>query len=230
MPMDARERVEAMVTCVARRWRTPDTALLRPLFPMLAEGRPVPVARLARGVGRDPATLGAALGFGRTERDRCGNVIELFGVGLAPTRHRVTIGDVALFTCCALVAQMLAPLLDTTLTVESVAPLGNRLVRLVVSPEGLEAVEPRGAAGTLVDVTDELIAADVRAAFCDHVCLLPDRDVAAEFSSADPRRYVVGAAEFHAASRRLWAAVWSGPGGGASGFPPAALLAPRVIT
>jgi hypothetical protein len=68
----------------------------------------------------------------------------------SPTVHRVEVGDVALFSCCALLAQLVPALIERQVRVESVDPVSRRIVRLVISTSGVTEVEPVGAVGSLV--------------------------------------------------------------------------------
>ncbi len=194
---------------ISLRWQQTDKILLRQLFPLLAQGRPIPPTQLAQITGNDVPTVEQALIEGHTDRDRQGNVIELFGITQAPTLHRIQVGDVCLFSCCALVSQMVPLLLSQTATIESVDPVGHRLVRLVISPTGIQSVEPYSAVGTLVLTSAEQVQKDVRSAFCMHVHHFPDTDSAQEFVNIDQRRYVVDIQQLHGAARQLTTAIWN---------------------
>jgi hypothetical protein len=103
---------------------------------------------------------------------------------------------------------MVPLLLDRTATIESVDPISHRLIKIQVSPSGVESVVPQQAVGTLVITTQEQVLEDVRSAFCMHVCYFPDEGTAAEFVAADSRRYLVGIQQFHEAARQLTDVIW----------------------
>lgn len=190
------------------RWQHTDKNFLRQLFPLLADGRPISPTLLAEITHKDAADVEQELERGYTGRDLKGNVIELFGVMHSPTLHRIQLGQVCLFSCCALVAHMVPLLLDRPAIIESVDPVSHRLVRLQVSSSGVQSIEPQQAVGTLVVTRQEQVLNDVRSAFCIHVCYFPDERTAEEFIAADPRRYVVGIQQFHEAARKLTSALW----------------------
>jgi len=200
---------EKTIEHISLRWQQTNKILLRQLFPLLAQGRPVPSTQLAQITGNDIATVEQVLIEGHTDRDKQGNVIELFGITQAPTLHRIQVGHVCLFSCCALVSQMVPLLLSQTATIESVDPVGHRLVRLTISPTGIQSVDPYSAVGTLVLTSAEQVQKDVRSAFCMHVHHFPDTDSAQEFVNIDPRRYVVDIQQLHEAARQLTTAIWS---------------------
>ena len=200
---------EKTIEHISLRWRETNKVLLRQLFPLLAQGRPVQPMQLAQITGNDIPRVEQALSDGHTDRDKQGNVIELFGITQVPTLHRIQVGHACLFSCCALVSQMVPLLLSQTAVIESVDPVGHRLVRLAISPTGIQSVEPESAVGTLVLTSAEQVQKDVRSAFCMHVHHFPDTDSAQEFVDLDPRRYVVDIQQFHMAALQLTAAIWS---------------------
>ncbi len=200
---------EKTIEHISLRWQQTNKILLRQLFPLLAQGRPVSPTQLAQKTGNAVSTVEQALVKGHTDRDKYGNVIELFGITQVPTLHRIQIGHVCLFSCCALVSQMIPLLLSQTAVIESVDPVGHRLVRLTISPTGIQSVVPHNAVGTLVLTNAEQVQKDVRSAFCMHVHHFPDSDLAKEFVSTDPRRYVVDIQQLHQAARQLTTAIWS---------------------
>ena len=197
-----------LIEHLVSRWQHADKTILRQLFFLLAEGRPVPPSRLAELTGKDMVSVEKALINGRTSRDEEGNVIELFGIMQMPSRHRIQIGQICLFSCCALVAQMVPLLLSRSTIIESVDPISNRLVRLDISPSGIQSVEPLSTVGTLVITKQEEVLTDVRSAFCMHVHHFPDAESAQEFIAKDSRRYLVTIQQFNEASRRLCTAIW----------------------
>jgi len=193
---------------IATRWQEVDKPLLRHIFPLLAEGKPVPLTRLAQVTGKDIATLERALLHGHTKPDLRGRVTELFGITLSPTLHRIRVGHTLLFSCCALISHTLSALVGQTTTVESLDPLSRKVVQLTVSPSGLQSVNPQFAVGTLAVTQEEEVFKDVRAAFCSHVCHFASAESAATFVNGDARRYVVAIKEFHEAAEQLRATIW----------------------
>ena len=200
---------EKTIEHISLRWQPTNKILLRQLFPLLAQGKPVSPTQLAQIAGIDVPTVEQVLIEGHTDRDMQGNVIELFGILQTPTLHRIQVGDVCLFSCCALVSQMVPLLLSQTATIELVDPIGHGLVRLTISPTGIQSVEPYSAVSTLVLTSAEQVLKDVRSAFCMHVHHFPDTNSAQEFVNIDQRRYIVSIQQLHEAARQLTAAIWN---------------------
>lgn len=195
---------------LAARWTHADKRILRSVFPLLAEGKPVPVARIAEVAGALPSSVESALEFGRAGRDTEGRVVELAGLMLSPTMHRLEIGDIALFSCCALLAQLVPALLGRSIRLESVDPVSRDLVRLDVAPEGVTAVMPEAAVGSFVVTQPSAVTEDVSANFCRHVLLFTSPESASVFVEADSRRYTLGIDQLHEAARILYREAWAG--------------------
>ncbi len=193
---------------IAVRWEEADKEFLRHLFPMLARGRPVLPSDLSRIAEKEVSVIEEELSKGHVDTDAQGNAIELFGISLLPTLHRIQVGQVFLFSCCALVAHMVPLLLEQTVTIESVDPVSNNLIRLCVSPTGVKSVEPEGSVGTLVITNQSGVLENVRTAFCLHVCHFPAMEIAQEFVASNEKRYVVSIEQLHDAARQLTAAIW----------------------
>lgn len=154
----------------------------------------------------------AALALGRAELDVEGRVVELSGLMLSPTMHRVLIGDVALFGCCALLAELVPSLTGRSVVVESIDPVNRHVVRLVINPEGINAVEPEEAVGSFVLTDVREVAADVSANFCRHVYHFTSRASANEFVAADQRRYVLPIGDLNGAAQMLYRQAWANSG------------------
>jgi hypothetical protein len=191
------------------RWAHADKRILRVVFLLLAEGKPVPVTRIAEAAGVALSSVEQALELARAERDVEGRVVELSGLMLSPTMHRVEIGDIALFSCCALLAQLVPALVGRPVRVESVDPVSRHLVVLDVAPEGVTAVDPPEAVGSFIVTEPSGVAQDVGASFCRQVYHFASPDSARAFVAADRRRYTLGIDKLHEAARMLYQEAWA---------------------
>jgi hypothetical protein len=203
-----RKTVSETIGHLAARWAGADKRILRQVFPLLAEGRPVPVTRISEATGSTAPAVEAALNLGRAGRDVEGRVVELSGLMLSPTMHRVMIGDAALFSCCALLAELVPALIGRPVTVESIDPVSRRLVRLDITPEGVARVRPEEAVGSFVRPEAGAMAADVGANFCRHVHHFASFDSAKAFVAADDRRFAVTIGELYEAAQMLHREAW----------------------
>lgn len=207
--MSHRQAFKETVGHLAARWAGAEKRLLRPVFPLLAEGHPVPVPLIAGVAGSTPATVEEALKLGRAGFDAKGQVVELSGLMLDATLHRVEIGDVALFSCCALLSHLVPQLLERAVRVESVDPVSRRLVRLVITGQGITEAEPAGAVASLVVTEATEMAGDIGTYFCRHVHHFVSSESAREFVAAEPRRYMLAIEELHEAARLLYREAWA---------------------
>ena len=196
---------------LADRWR--EAGPLLPGFSLLARGRPVSVGEIARAAGAGVDRVETAIEAARCERDADGRVLELYGLALKPTSQRLDIAGKTLFACCALWAHVIPKLVGATVRVESVDPMRQRVVRLTLSPAGIESADPPGSAATLAVATRQAITTDVGQAFCSHVRHHPSLASAEEFAAAEPARHAVGLAELQEAADYLYAAIWRAAGG-----------------
>ena len=71
----------------------------------------------------------------------------------------------------------------------------------------MEAVDPAGAAATLVHPTREAVAADVEAALCGHMRHFVSRESAERFAEQDRTREAVGLAALQEAAGKLYRAI-----------------------
>lgn len=191
---------------LADRWG--DAGPLLPAFSLFARGRPVSAEEIARAAGAELHRVERALEAARCERDGAGRVLELYGLTLTPTSQRLEIHGKTLYACCALWAHVIPKLVDATVRIESVDPTRREIVRLSVSPRGVEQADPASSAATLAVAKHKAIAADVGGAFCSHVRHHVSRHSAEEFAAAGPTRHAVGLADLQEAADYLFAAIW----------------------
>lgn len=194
---------------IASRWEQADKAALRHLFPLLAAGKPVSHSLFAIIVKTDVFAVEKALQLGRTDRHSRGNVIGLSGFTLLPTLHRLMIEDVALFSCCAMVAQMMPSLAGKTAAIESIDPINNKVVKIIISPNSIQSVEPKEAVATFVVTNQEDVLREVSSAFCSHVRHFINYRTAEEFTSLNPKRYVVDIDQLHRIAGQVRDLIWS---------------------
>jgi len=150
-----------------------------------------------------------ALDAARCERDARGLLIDLFGLTLTPTLHRLEIRNKILFACCALWAHVIPKSVDATVQVESIDPIQREVVRLTLSPTGIESADPPGSVATLAVATQEAIDTDVGDAFCRRVRHFVSRENALAFAATLSSCQVVELSELQEAADLLHQAIWS---------------------
>jgi alkylmercury lyase len=186
------------------------TRLLLRVVRAVSGGQPV----TPEEVERHSAALGlahdAADRFLRevTERDALDRIIGVMGLSQGDHPHHITVAGVPLTAWCALDTLFLPALLGQPATIESLAPGTHELVRLRVTPERVEEVNPAGAALTFVLVDlDQAAMRTVEAvwmAFCTHVHFFPSHAAAERWACGRDDLTVLTVAEGFALGRAVW--------------------------
>lgn len=195
---------------LADRWA--GAGPLLPGFPLLAQGTPLTASQIADVAGVSVHEIEQALKKARCAFDESGHLIDLFGMMLAPTYHRLEIGGKVVFSCCALWAHVIPRLVDREVLVESVDPYNRNLVRLVIAPEKIKSVDPVGAMATMAVAETASLEQDVGTAFCRHVQHFGSPDSARKFAEEAPSRRVVSVEELNEIAAQLHSAIWEGTG------------------
>ena len=163
--------------------------LLVRLMRELAHGHPVPRRRVDRIIADIRIAPEDAHKLLRevTERDADNNVVGIMGLSLNDTPHRFYVNGARMSTWCAGDALFLPPVLDRTASVESVSPVSREKVRLTVSPQGVEEVDPAGAVLSIVIVDpDDADMGSVEAiwgTFCHHLFFFASREEAERWAA-----------------------------------------------
>ncbi len=166
----------------------PSRLLVR-LMRELVYGHPVPtekVDRIVADVGSDPEEAHKLLRE-VTERDADNNVVGIMGLSLNDTPHRFYVDGTRMSAWCAEDTLFLPAVLNQTTTVESKSPVTRERVRLTVSPQGVEEVDPVGAVVSIVIVDpDEVDTSTVEAiwgTFCHHTFFFASREEAERWAA-----------------------------------------------
>lgn len=151
---------------------------------LLAEGKPVAIERLAAAAGRSVEDIEAALGEQTSaERDADGRLVGL-GLSLRPTPHRYVLDGHAVFAWCASDALTFPVILGRPGVIESTCGLTGQPIRIELTPDDVERVEPPGAVVTAVRPAGEI--ADVRSAMCHHGRFFASPQAAAQWADEHP--------------------------------------------
>jgi alkylmercury lyase len=155
---------------------------------LLAEGEPVALERLGAASGHAVEDVEAALrGVGGVEWDEHGRLVGL-ALTLRPTSHRYTTEGRTLYGWCADDTLMIPVVLGRGGMVESTCPGTGRAIRVEVSPERVERVEPAGAVVT--SVRPDTPIANVRAATCNHGHFFVSATAASTWAAEHPGGHV----------------------------------------
>lgn len=151
-------------------------ALCRVIIPLLAEGQPVSLEDVATAVGSSLDEVAAVINeHMNVEYDENGRIVGA-GLTLRPTPHKVLVDGRTLYTWCALDALMYLPLLERLVQVESLCAATAAPLRMTVTPQGVEALDPPTA---VISILKPEKGSSVRQAFCNHVNFFRSAEVAA---------------------------------------------------
>lgn len=173
------------------------------LLPLLAHGRPVSFERLGEAVGRPRDEVAETIrSLPNIEYDDEGRVVGA-GLTLEPTRHRFRLDDLTLYTWCAWDALIYPPMLDRTAEVESTCPATGDTIRMTITPESVEDLEPRGAVLSFPEPDLERACRDVREAFCNRSNFFRSAEVAREWLEGRDEVDILTVEEGFGLGRRL---------------------------
>jgi alkylmercury lyase len=177
---------------------------------MLAEGKPLAIDQLAAETGVEVDPLRELLVSVRSRFDEQGRLVDLFGMTLEPTPHRLEIESNVVFSCCALWAHVIPKLINRRIGVRSTDPVSEEPVQLRISPGGIEFVAPAHAMATMAVANARDIAADVGAAFCSHVNHFTSGENAEAFAAEHDSREVMTIDQLHGLGSTFYQAIRTG--------------------
>lgn len=201
------QQIGSTIDYLASRWQ--GAGPLLPCFSLLARRGPLSINEIAEAAGGEIPLIKQTLQAARCRFDERGRLIDLFGMTLEPTLHRLEIEGKVVFSCCALWAHVIPKLVGRLAKVESVDPASRRVVRLSISPKGIAALDPPEAMATLAVADSGSVDDGVEAAFCRHVRHFACRDSAERFAQAFPARRVVTVEALHEAAQLLHQSIWA---------------------
>ena len=175
------------------------SGVFRAVLTLLAEGIPVPKSAVARALGcpeRDVMDLLAQIPS--LEFDDAGDIVGA-GLSLRPTVHLFEVGGRRLYTWCALDTLIFPAILGRTARVTSPCAATGASVRLLVSAEGIDELEPTSAVVSL----HLFEGRDVRNAFCRDVNFFVSQNSAAGWLHTHPGAWVLPVAQAHSLAREL---------------------------
>jgi alkylmercury lyase len=155
---------------------------------LLSDGEPVTLEQLAAAAGWSVDDVEAALDAQTSaERDDQGRLVGL-ALTLRPTTHHFTIDARTLFAWCASDTLMLPVILGRPALVESTCPQTGQAIRIELTPDGVERVDPPDAVVSAVRPRGRL--ANVRADTCNHGHFFSSITATAAWSDTHPDGHI----------------------------------------
>jgi alkylmercury lyase len=151
---------------------------------LLSSGEPVALEQLAQAAGWSVENVEAALAAQTSaERDDERRLVGL-ALTLRPTTHRVTVDGRILYAWCATDTLMLPVILGRPVRVDSTCPQTGQAIRIELTSDGVERLDPPDAVMTAVRPRGHL--ADVRSATCAHGHFFSSIEATATWTEAHP--------------------------------------------
>jgi alkylmercury lyase len=194
---------------------------LRPFSPEEQRAAVALYRELAKGQAVDAAQLGQALGIPAAESrtllqrdsikcavfpDREGRVLGFGGLAAAPMHHCFVVDGRDLWTWCAWDSLFLPKILGHQARVASPDPETGEVVRLVVTPERIESVEPKDTVISFVWLDAEVFrtsAANIMAKFCCFVYFFASPASGERWVSKNPGTFLCTLEEAFALAKRF---------------------------
>jgi alkylmercury lyase len=180
------------------------------LYDELARGAPVDAAQLALALGVSTSESQRLLERDALKRfaycDDRGRVIGFGGLATAPMHHAFEVDDRALWTWCAWDSLFIPEILGRSARVTSPDPETGKVVRLVVSPDRVESVDPNGVLISFVQPDAQAFegsAANVMAQFCHFIYFFSSRSSGECWVSKHPGAFLYSLDEAFELAKRL---------------------------
>ena len=185
------------------------------IYRQLAQGEPVLRSELAEAVKAPTDTVDELLEHPNlkclTYADKQGRIIGFGGLAVREMPHRFKVDGRTLYTWCAWDSLFIPVILGREAEVESPAPGSTVLVRLRVSPNRVERIQPPSAVMSFLLPSAETFQADAlkaMASFCHFIFFFPDIDSAAEWTKSRPDTTVISMSDAFELGRRMVSSRW----------------------
>ncbi len=175
------------------------------LYRPLAEGPPVPRTALAERLGVPVETVNGILDswpgvFSDAER----RIVGYWGLSIPAvysSPHTLRMNGRRLSAWCAWDTLFLPQLVDQTAEIESTSPGKTGIVRLTITPQQVERVQPAGAQMSVLVPDAQEMQKNVVTSFCHFVHFFPSRQAAESWTAKHPGTFLLSAHEAHVLAR-----------------------------
>ena len=154
-----------------------DQQLALKLYHLLALGEPVSCERLAQALDRSAESVNQTLvqwpGVFYDESDR---IVAFKGLSVKKTPHLLTVNGITVYTWCAWDTLFIPELLNATVTVSSACGETGGVIKLTVSPSGIQTAEPVDAVVSFLIPDVNELRENITASFCHYVYFFRSRE------------------------------------------------------
>lgn len=174
------------------------------LYSLLAEGQPVRRTKLAERLDISVETVTCILdGWPGVFSDAQRRIVGYWGLSIPSvysSAHKLTVNGRTLSAWCAWDTLFLPQLLGYKAEIEAASP-GGGIVRLIVTPDQVELVEPVNAQMSILLPDRAGVQKDVITTFCHFVHFFPSRQAGGSWSSQHAGTFLLSIYEAHVLAR-----------------------------
>jgi alkylmercury lyase len=171
------------------------------LYRLLAEGQPVPRTELAKRLEISLETVNRILdGWPGVFSDAEQRIVGYWGLSIPAahnSQHTLTTNGRALSAWCAWDTLFLPQLVGYTAEIESASPGDGGIVRLTITPQRVERVEPVGTQMSVLVPDAQEIQKNVVTSFCHFVHFFPSLQVAEGWTAKHVGTFLLSLQEAH---------------------------------
>jgi alkylmercury lyase len=179
------------------------------LYRELAKGQAVNASQLGRAIGLSLEESRALLRRDAVKSfihsDEQGRVLGFGGLAIAPMHHHFEIEGRALWTWCAWDSLFIPEILGRPARVTSPDPESGELVRLVVTPDRIESVDPHEAVISFIRPDAQVFgtsATNVMAKFCHFIFFFASRSSGERWVAKHPGTFLCSLADAFTLAKR----------------------------
>ncbi len=200
MPLSS---LDEIARAIANALHCDHRAFCLQLLRFLANGQPVSPEQLATTLDISHNEVTTILRqLPDIEYNDEGNIVAS-GLSLLPTSHHFQVNGHALFTWCAMDALTYPMMLQQPAYVESLCPVTGTMIRLNVTPESVEFLEPVSAVVSFVIPEKARTCCDVKGSFCCNVLFFSSLEVTSVWRSEHQEAMVLPVGEAHQVARMV---------------------------
>jgi alkylmercury lyase len=171
------------------------------LYRLLAEGQPVPRTALAKRLEISLETVNRILdGWPGVFSDAEQQIVGYWGLSIPAaysSPHTLRTNGQTLSAWCAWDTLLLPQLVGHTAEIESASPNDTGLVRLTITPQPVERVEPVGAQMSVLVPDAQEMQKNVVTSFCHFVHFFPSRQAAESWTVKHAGTFLLSIHEAH---------------------------------
>lgn len=147
-----------------------------------ANGCPVAPDTIADNLQAPTDKVRSTLNEFGAEFNKEGNIVGL-GLTLIPTQHLFEVNGRKLYAWCAADALTFPVILKRTARIESPDPVTGKKIRVVVTPDKIDKVEPKS---TVVSFIRKIDISNIRHTLCNNVNFFSSPETASEWAAQHP--------------------------------------------